>query len=66
MAKLLKADMTNLNIVKATIGTLKLMLEDKRIELKLREEYVDIYEELIKQLEFEEYCETGANSHKDV
>ena len=39
---------------------------DIDVFLKIREEYALRYENLLKQLEFEEYCETASNSHKDI
>ena len=66
MAKALSVKIDVLNHVQATIGILKAMLEDDRIDLKLREEYVERYDNLIKQLEYEEYCKNAAESHSDL
>ena len=66
MAKVLSVKIDVLNHVQATIGILKEMLEDDRIDLKLREEYADRYDNLIKQLEYDEYCKTASESHKHL
>ena len=68
MAKALsvKIDVLNIEHVKTTIGILKSMLRDNRIDLKLREEYAERYDGLIKQLEYDEYCKNAAESHSGL
>ena len=66
MAKALSVKIDVLNHVQATIGILKAMLEDDRIDLKLREEYVERYDGLIKQLEYDAYCKNAAESHSGL
>lgn len=68
MAKMLsvKVDIMNTKQAKATLGILKAMFSDDRIDFSLKQEYIIRYENLIKQLEFEEYCENASESHKEL
>ena len=56
--------------VKATLGIFKQMLSDERIDLSIRLEYKNRFDNLLEQLkkekEFDEYCKINAESHKDL
>ena len=68
MAKLgtVEVNILNFNSVKATLCLFKEMLSDERIDFKLREEYAERYDNLLKQLEFDEYCENASESHSGL
>ena len=51
--KTIKVSISDLPSVKATLGTFNLILQDSRISLEIREEYVDRFYRLKEQLEYE-------------
>ena len=50
--KTIKVSISDLPSVKATLGILNSMLQDSRIPIEIREEYVERFYKLKEQLEF--------------
>ena len=50
--KTIKVSISDLSSVKATLGILNSMLQDSRIPIEIREEYVERFYKLKEQLEF--------------
>ena len=50
--KTIKVSISDLPSIKATLATLNLLLQDTRIPLGIREEYVERFYKLKEQLEF--------------
>lgn len=55
--KTIKVSVPNISSVKATAGAFKLMLQDSRIPIEIREEYVERFYRLKEQLEYEKGME---------
>ena len=50
--KTIKISISDLPSIKATLATLNLILQDERIPIEIREEYVERFYRLKEQLEF--------------
>ena len=67
MAKLeTQVDLKNVTFVKKTLELFNELLKDERLPIILSVEYKDKLDWIFEHIEYIEYCENGANAHKDV
>lgn len=52
--------------VKQTLELFAKLLNDERLPKELNKEYVNKFKCIMNNIEFEEYCENGANAHKEM
>ena len=67
MAKLeTQVDLKNVTFVKKTLELFNELLKDERLPIILSVEYKNKLDWIFENIEYIEYCETAANSHKEV